>query len=84
MRAARSRATIHVPINEAQQGEEPERIGGLVFKGRDERKKAAEEKSEMRKSETKVAKIAKSAKRRPMRHDATRRDDAKSATRPRE
>lgn len=31
MRSVRSRATTHVPINEAQRGEEPERIGGLVF-----------------------------------------------------
>lgn len=59
MSAARSRATTHVPINEARRGEEePERIGGLVFEGETEgggrrarRKKAAEEKSQTRESD---------------------------------
>lgn len=56
MRAARSRAATHVPINEARRGEEPERIGGLVFeRGRGSRKKAAVIAVE-EKRETKVAK----------------------------
>lgn len=61
MRAARSRATTHVPINEARRREEPERIGGLVFKGeKDEgrkwqrrkvrRERAREREGERRKS----------------------------------
>ena len=72
MRAARSRATIHVPINEAQQGEEPERIGGLVFKEEGEgtkerkrrRKKARRER--VRRKSLRLLRVLKG--------DATRRD----------
>lgn len=58
--AAWSRATAHVPINEARRGEEPERIGGLVFKGEGDEGRKRRLRKVRRERTTKVA-----CKRRP-------------------
>lgn len=77
MSAARSRATTHVPINEARRGEEePERIGGLVFEGETEGRGGGRAKEESGGGEKPDA----GERRKSLREAA----DAKSATRPRE